>query len=169
MKIEVPLDHGYIADKYSKGSTSEQQINHQPFISFPVKISGVPENAKSLALSLVDFDSIPVVGMVFVHWVAANIDPQTTLIPENDSQKGTIQMTHGNNSLAGPVAGPLDPKISQHYAGPTPPDKPHDYTLKVYALDDKLPLKDGFWLNEMMHAMKGHVLSTAKFIVPAKN
>jgi phosphatidylethanolamine-binding protein (PEBP) family uncharacterized protein len=35
----------------------------------------------------------------------------------------------------------------------------------VYALDTKLPLTDGFWLNQLMDAMDGHILAEATQVV----
>ena len=39
-----------------------------------------------------------------------------------------------------------------------PPDAPHIYELRVYALDTVLDLKPGFYMNEMFRQMEGHVL-----------
>lgn len=167
MQIKVPLDAGYINGKYAKQAT--QTIQGKPCVSFPIEISEVPTQAKSLAFALIDWDSIPVCGCPWIHWVGANLNPMTTLIPANASQSGIVKMTRGKNTLAGPVGGQLDPKISEHYTGPFPPDQPHDYTLYFYALDQKLPLKNGFWFNQLRRAMRGHVLAKAQFIVPAKN
>ena len=167
MQIKVPLDNVYNSSQYAKGAT--QTIQGKPCVSFPIEISGVPTSAKTLAFCLVDWDSVPVCGLPWIHWVGANINPLTTLIPADASQSGAVKMTRGKNTLAGAAFGPLDPKISQHYTGPFPPDQPHDYTLSMFALNQKLPLKNGFWLSQMFHAMKGHVIDRAKFVVPAKN
>jgi Phospholipid-binding protein len=35
-------------------------------------------------------------------------------------------------------------EFSVGYNGPNPPDQTHDYVLKVFALDDKLDLENGF-------------------------
>ena len=43
-----------------------------------------------------------------------------------------------------------------------PPDADHEYTLTVYALDCTLELEEGFYLNEMLRAMRGHVLAHAR-------
>lgn len=51
--------------------------------------------------------------------------------------------------------------LSKTYIGPCPPDKDHLYTLTVYALDKELDLKEGFFLNELRHAMNGHILAQA--------
>lgn len=42
-----------------------------------------------------------------------------------------------------------------------PPDQPHLYELHVYALDIELDLQNGFYLNELHHAMNDHILDTA--------
>ena len=42
-----------------------------------------------------------------------------------------------------------------------PPNKEHNYDLRVYALDIKLSLKNGFYLNQMYDEMKGHILANA--------
>ena len=48
---------------------------------------------------------------------------------------------------------------ASRYGGMAPPDKEHQYDLSVYALDCKLNLKPGFYLNELIHGLRGHVLS----------
>ncbi|UQS86289.1 YbhB/YbcL family Raf kinase inhibitor-like protein [Nicoliella spurrieriana] len=166
MNINVPLTNGHLGDAYTKHANPDQKIGSVPFISFPIEISAVPDNTKSLSLVMLDWDSIPVCGFAYIHWVAANIDPKTTKIPENASHNDSVPLVHGNNSTAGPLAGPLDKTISQRYLGPTPPNCDHEYTLTMYALDEQLALKDGFWLNELRTAMKGHIIAQASVELP---
>lgn len=40
--------------------------------------------------------------------------------------------------------------IENNYVGPTPPDRDHHYLLKVYALKDKLDLKNHFYFNDFL-------------------
>lgn len=47
------------------------------------------------------------------------------------------------------------------YGGPTPPDKPHNYVITVYALDTTLDLKDGFTKKAFDAAIEGHILAEA--------
>ncbi|CCJ10652.1 Putative uncharacterized protein [Staphylococcus aureus subsp. aureus ST228] len=47
-------------------------------------------------------------------------------------------------------------EIENHYVGPTPPDKDHQYELTVYALDHSLNLKNGFYLNEFLKEVNQH-------------
>lgn len=50
-----------------------------------------------------------------------------------------------------------------------PPDKTHDYTLKVFALDDQLDLTPGYFLNDFRRAINGHVLADASLDLPARS
>ncbi|EHO48907.1 YbhB/YbcL family Raf kinase inhibitor-like protein [Lentilactobacillus kisonensis] len=168
MKVQVPLIKGMLADKYGKYASPADKISDGPVISFPVKITDVPKDAKSLALTLVDWDAIPVSGFMWIHWTAANISPTITEIPENNSQQLKVPMIQGRNSTAGGLIGNNNPITAWHYNGPVPPDKTHNYHLSIYALDTKLPLQNGFWLNELQDAMRGHILETAEFVIPSR-
>lgn len=51
-----------------------------------------------------------------------------------------------------------------------PPDKAHTYETHVYALDTTVDLENGFFMNELYHAMDGHILAeyTLKGTYPNK-
>lgn len=78
---------------------------------------GVPAGTQSLALVLID-DSIN-----FVHWVALNLPPTLTNLPEGASDQGQLP--------AGAVE--VDAYCTQ-YCGPCPGNM-HTYTFRIYALD----------------------------------
>jgi Raf kinase inhibitor-like YbhB/YbcL family protein len=94
--------------------------------------SGAPGDAKSFAITVFDPDAPT--GSGFWHWVAFNIPASTTSIPKDAGNvkkklmpKGTIQIRndYGFDGYGGPC--------------PPPGDKPHHYTLTVYAVDlDKI-------------------------------
>ena len=67
----------------------------------------------------------------------------------------------GTSSDSGAIA-KIDRGLVSTYTGMAPPDKPHTYTIHVFALDTALPLEPGFYMNELYHAMDGHVLAYAK-------
>jgi len=51
------------------------------------------------------------------------------------------------------------------YRGPAPPPgKPHHYTFTVYALDAELPLEPGLTRNQLMDAMKGHIIGQGSLV-----
>lgn len=167
MKISVPLEDGLLADEYGKYAPASAMLADHPIKSFPISISDAPADTKSFAIVFVDFDSTPVCGFTWIHWLAANIPASMTELPADASRQLADQFVQGRNSNAGRLVNG-DPQIINGYVGPQPPDKTHDYTLIVYALDTVLPLTNGYWLNDFRHAARGHVLDRAKIDLPSR-
>lgn len=162
MKVTIPTENGLLPDKYGKYASSADYYHGNPCVSFPFKIEGAPTGTKSFAIIFIDFDSTPVCGFTWIHWLACNIPATMTEIPENFSQNATDGVIQGHNSCISRFLGnETDPKTVSRYIGPQPPDQNHDYSLYVYALDTMLDLKEGYYLNELRKAMKGHVLERA--------
>jgi len=122
-------------------------------VSPPLKWSGAPPAAKSLALICDDPDAP--VG-TWVHWVLYDLQPAISELgegvpPLNPLPNGAHQ---GVNDFR---------KIG--YGGPCPPPgKPHRYFFKIYALDQPLQLKPGATKKELLAAMEGHVLAEGQLI-----
>ncbi|WP_373842399.1 YbhB/YbcL family Raf kinase inhibitor-like protein [Limosilactobacillus sp.] len=167
MQISVPLIDGFLADEYGKYAPADLMVANHPVKSFPIHITDAPAGTKSFALVFIDFDSTPVCGFTWIHWLAANIPATLTAIPADASRQLKAQFVQGKNSNAGRLVNG-DPQIASGYVGPQPPDKAHDYTLAVYALDTVLPLENGYWLNDFLHAAEGHVLAKAKATIPSR-
>jgi Raf kinase inhibitor-like YbhB/YbcL family protein len=127
----------------------------------------VPLKTETLALIMED----PVTSHgIFVHWVAWNIDPKVGELPTNASKNAnsgesptnagentsSVFMRQGHNSANG-----------FGYKGPCPPtgilniSDTHTYNFKLYALDKKLTLPPTIKKNELLAAMKGHILGEA--------
>lgn len=158
MKVSVPKVNGFLPDKYTKHTAPEFTYNGAPFVSFPFDVTEVPANAKILALVFLDYDAVPVAGFPWIHWLAANIPTDIGTMPENASRDNPFSMSQGNNSTAGRLIHETDPLTTRHYYGPTPPNGDHEYSLTIYALDQTLPLENGYWLNEFYKAIEGHVI-----------
>ena len=45
-----------------------------PMRSLPFTIEHAPEGTRTFALTLLDYDSVPVAGFCWIHWLAANFD-----------------------------------------------------------------------------------------------
>lgn len=150
------ITNGIIQDKYGKRGTQFNETKI-PTYSLPIKIENAPKGTVSFALVLEDKDAVPVCGFSWIHWIAANITK--TEIEENESilKKDFVQ---GLNSWCGAVHN-VDKELAIGYGGMTPPNAPHIYELHIFALDDKLDLKDGFYMNELYRAMDGHILEQA--------
>lgn len=168
MNISVSLDkEGMLPDRFGKYSPAELRRDGNNICSFPISIKDVPEGTKSLALSFVDYDSIPVCGFAWIHWAACDIDPNTKLIPENASHSGEFPFVQGSNSCVS-RAEETSEEVIRGYIGPCPPDKDHRYTLTVYALDCELGLKPGFYFNELHWALQGHIVEETSLDIPSR-
>ena len=109
---------------------------------------GVPEGAKSLALTLYDPDAPT--GSGWWHWLIFNIPPDAAGLKRGagDPKAGTAPPGSVQSMTDFGTVG---------YGGPCPPpgDPPHRYRFTLYALDiDKVPLDEkasgamvGFFLN----------------------
>jgi Raf kinase inhibitor-like YbhB/YbcL family protein len=119
----------------------------------PLKWGEVPRDTKSLVLLCEDPDAP---GGTFVHWVLFNLPPEPRELPagvptEKELPSGARQ---GKNDFD---------KIG--YGGPKPPSgQTHRYEFKLYALDQKLDLPAGATRDEVVKAMKGHVLAMGKLV-----
>jgi Raf kinase inhibitor-like YbhB/YbcL family protein len=107
-------------------------------ISPPIRISGIPKQAKSLALVVEDPDAT---DGVFDHWILWNIPPEER-IPEK-----SVPGIPGKNSYG-----------KMQYSGPCPPSGTHRYYFRIFALDIDLNLKAGANKKALQEAMKGHVI-----------
>lgn len=154
------IDNGYIEPKFGKFADASDKIQKVPIRSIPVSWSDLPKDTKSLTLVMQDYDAIPVCGFSWIHWIVANIDPSKNELPENAS-RDDLGLIQGQNSLASKqICGEMPKILTNFYEGPQPPDKDHEYELTLFALDTKLDLSPGFMLNELIKAMRGHILDS---------
>jgi Raf kinase inhibitor-like YbhB/YbcL family protein len=121
-------------------------------ISPDLKWSGVPKEAKSLALICDDPDAP--VG-TWVHWVLFNLPADVSSLsagaaPDAVLKNGALQ---GKNDFR---------KLG--YGGPCPPGGTHRYFFKIYALDTLLSLESGSTKSQLLAAMKGHILAEGQLM-----
>ena len=169
MKINVKTENGYLPTKYSKFADEKYQYKGNPCISFPIEFSDISEKVKSIAITFVDHDAIPLCGFSWIHWLACNIPAAINSLPENISIDNSLNIVQGQNSFASAFVGETDSNITNRYMGPTPPDKDHEYTLKVYGLDKKLDLNQGYFMNDFYKAINGHVIESAELKILARS
>lgn len=137
MKLTSPEfeNNGYIPKKFT---CQGEDVNPS------LAIAEMPAATKTLAL-IVDDPDAPM--GTWVHWVVFNI-PATDRIEEK-SVPGMQGIT--SNGATG-------------YHGPCPPSGTHRYFFKIYAIDNELKLPENISKNELMAAMKGHILGEAQLI-----
>ncbi|MFQ5810567.1 MAG: YbhB/YbcL family Raf kinase inhibitor-like protein [Armatimonadota bacterium] len=124
-------------------------------ISPPLAWSGMPSDAKALAL-IVDDPDAP--AGTWVHWVLYDLPPAVDNLPSGlptDPQiSQPVQARQGTNDFQ-----------RSGYGGPCPPPGPaHRYFFKLYALDQELDLPPGATKAILAKAMEGHVLAEALLI-----
>lgn len=132
---------GVIGDVY--GARGTQKDGAVPTYSLPISVQFIPEDAKGLAVKMIDVDAND-----WAHWLALNMP--LTNISANYSLDGAADMLQGRNDF-GTIG----------YGGPTPPTGTHSYVITVYALDAIIYLDEGYDLIMFEEAIEGHVLASA--------
>ena len=114
-------------------------------VSPPLEWEGTPDGTRSFAVACVDIHPI---ARGYVHWLAADLGPQLSSLPEG-------------------AAGSDNPDFTEikPYGGPFPPSGTHDYEFTLYALrTDTLGVRPGATLQEFRQAAEQSSLATATLI-----
>lgn len=115
--------------------------------------SNLPEGTQSIVLLSTDYDApSPNFRLLeIVHWIAANIPPDTLELQEGFSKvRINEDGVYQGNKTGGDVG----------YYGPCPPFGQHTYYFVVYALDTMLDLPaEDMPKAEMLALMQGHILA----------
>ena len=140
-------DNGMLAAKYSEYADG---------VSPPLSWSSVP-GAQSYAVIVEDPDAKPY--QPFVHWLAWNIPVGVTALPEGLQEQP--RLTEPEGVLQG-----RNTRGSTGWYGPRPPvgDKAHRYHFQIFALDTKLDVPFGADREQLVEAMKGHVLAQGTLV-----
>jgi Raf kinase inhibitor-like YbhB/YbcL family protein len=128
-------------------------------VSPPIAWSNAPAGTREFALLLED----PGAGSPppYVHWVIYKIPPTAKGLPENIPIDPAAPMP---TEIAGAVQGSNGFRRNI-YRGPAPPPGPaHHYHFILYALDQPLTAKPGLTRQELLDAMKGHILTQAELV-----
>lgn len=124
-------------------------------VSPPLSWAAV-QGARSYALILEDPDAPQ---KPFVHWLAWNIPAGVTSLPEGVQEQP--RLTDPEGVLQGRTT-----RGSIGYYGPRPPvgDPAHHYHFQVFALDTVLALPFGADRDQLLQAMRGHVLAKGEVV-----
>lgn len=166
--MKIKTDFYTIPDQYGcniNKSSLNHGINQQ---SFPFSIIDIPTTANYLSWSLIDYDTIPLIGLPWIHWLSANcpVNKTQVLIASNFSKSSTIPQ--GRNSIDSIVQKLRHPlwkhskfylDLTNHYSGPHPMKGTHNYRLSVYATNSPLKLQVGFGLNELLNQINPIMVS----------
>lgn len=158
------IQNGVIDSQY--GAASKDKLGAMPLESLPLSWSKGPKGTKSYAVTIVDNDTVPILGFPWIHWITSDIPANIISLPANASTTMAKDMVQGVNSYSDNVMlnmpsmkGFYVPsKDAAHYGGMVPVGFPHTYTIEVYALNTNLNLPAGYGYNQLMTAMQGHII-----------
>lgn len=130
-------------------------------VSPPLAWEGVPNGTKEFALICDDPDARS--REPWVHWVIYRIGSEVRALPE------------GVKSNVGQLSEPIAARQGENffdegntvgYRGPMPPQGrgTHHYHFKLYALDAQLDVAPSANKQQLLDAMKGHVLAETELI-----
>jgi Raf kinase inhibitor-like YbhB/YbcL family protein len=125
-------------------------------LSPPLRWSGLPERAKSLALIVDDPDAPDPAApqRTYVHWVLYDLPV---------SSDGVAEGVTTSTLPPGAREGVNDWK-RPGYGGPCPPIGRHRYFHKLYALDTTLGDRGMLTKADLERVMEGHVLDEAQLV-----
>ncbi len=112
-----------------------------------LRISGVPETAKTVAIIMDDPDAP---GRAWVHWTVWNIPAQEELRLDGDLPAGAVEGVTSFGSVG--------------YGGPCPPSGMHRYFFKVFALDTELDLSPETTADELERHIDEHLVDKCGLI-----
>ncbi len=121
-------------------------------VSPPLSWTQPPKETKSMVLICDDPDAP--MG-TWVHWVLFGLSPDTLELAEG--------VSHEKEVLGGVKQG-LNDFRRYGYGGPCPPGGTHRYFFKLYAVDTQVDLNAGATKNEILNAIKGHVLAEGELM-----
>jgi len=121
-------------------------------ISPPLQWDAVPEGTKTIAL--INDDPDAPMG-TWVHWVLFNLPADVKELAEN---------VLPNKILPNGAKQGITDFRRIGYGGPCPPGGTHRYFFKLYALDTEIDLEAGADKEELLKAMKGHILGQGQLI-----
>ena len=118
-------------------------------ISPPISWELGPGDAQEYALVCDDPDAPT--PKPWVHWVVYGIPAEVNSLAEGDAS----DYSQGTNTAG-----------EEGYTGPMPPEGhgTHHYHFTVYALDEELDLEPGLSKEQLLSALKGHILAEGELV-----
>jgi Raf kinase inhibitor-like YbhB/YbcL family protein len=157
-QLEVKQKLDVTSTAFSDGeSIPAKHSAYKQDISPPLAWTGVPRDAKTIVILVEDPDATT--PKPFVHWVLYNLPADQSSLPAAVPAQARLtefgKPEQGRNTYG-----------SIGYYGPKPPkgDSPHHYHFQVFALDARLDLLPGRSRDEIVNAMKPHLLAAGRII-----
>ncbi len=129
-------------------------------VSPPLSWTGIPDEAKELALICDDPDAPT--AEPWVHWVIYKIPVEASGLPEKIEKRARLKRPPG--MLQGENSWPAG-QNNIGYRGPMPPPGgEHRYIFRLYALEAKLVVEPGLSKRRLLEEFRNHVLEEGHLI-----
>ncbi len=123
----------------------------------PLGWSGVPDATRSMALVVEDPDAP---AGTWTHWVLFDLPANVTELGEGLPARAQVDLgaagttaRQGRNDFG---------KVG--YGGPCPPRGTHHYVFRIFALDARPDLEPGTTRQQLLRAIRGHVLAEGRLV-----
>jgi Raf kinase inhibitor-like YbhB/YbcL family protein len=126
-------------------------------VSPPLKWSGIPEGARSIALICEDPDAP---RGTWTHWVIFDLPASIGGLGEGVPAQERVPVTEGGETA---IQGKND-FGKPGYGGPCPPSGSHRYFFRIYALDTEPGLAPETTRQDLLRSIKGHVLAEGELM-----
>jgi Raf kinase inhibitor-like YbhB/YbcL family protein len=147
---DVPDRIAVTSPAFADGATIPRRYSCEgDNISLPLRWTGVPADARELALV---FDDPDASGGTFVHWILFKLKPASAGVADGEVPAGARQAQNSTGHRA--------------YAGPCPPpgDDPHHYHVTLYALRAPLSAKDGASADAVLGAVDDAAIARGELV-----
>lgn len=173
--MKIKTNFYIIPDKYGC-NINKNSLNHGiNQRSFPFSVIDIPTTSNYLSWSLIDYDTIPLIGFPWIHWLSANYPVNETNLSIDSNFSKISTLPQGRNSIDSIIQKVRHPlwkhsefysDLTTHYSGPRPMKGSHNYRLSVYATNKPLKLQNGFRLNELLNQVDSIMISEANLNLP---
>ena len=170
MKIKTNFTLEKIPDQYGCNAPSSQQFHGINQHSFPFEVVAIPANAHYLSWTLIDYDTVPMIGFAWIHWLLADYPVSASQVTIDADLSQTTATAQGQNSMRSIVTILRHPlwrvteyvqNLTTRYSGLRPRGGQHRLRLTVYATRQPLHLEPGFQLNQLMNSVDNELVEQA--------
>ncbi|AEV96026.1 YbhB/YbcL family Raf kinase inhibitor-like protein [Pediococcus claussenii] len=168
MNVTTTFNNNIIPDQFGMNTDTQNLTNGINQHSFPFNISNLGSETHYLAWTLIDYDTIPLIGFAWIHWQLANYPVTYDEVQIEADLSLKVDYPQGKNSLISIIQRIRKPlwklkstheNLESHYQGPRPRSGIHHYRLTVYGLRHPLVIQKGFYQSDLMNQLDTSVVT----------
>lgn len=168
MNLTTPFNKNIIPDQFGTNANAQDLTSDINQHSFPFNVSNLASETHYLAWTLIDYDTVPLIGFAWIHWQLANYPVTYNEVKIEADLSLRVNYPQGKNSLSSIVQRIRKPfwnlkstheSLEVHYQGPRPRSGIHHYRLTVYGLRHPLVIQKGFYQSDLMNQLDSSIVT----------